>query len=94
MLGLRQSHILVGYQHTWPQPKATIDSTPAKDHLLSKRSEYWAILSSCTDSLPKRNQWLVLADFNTDLTPDSSQVGPGVFRRQQKPRTLPPYRTC
>ena len=76
--------ILVGYQHTWSSPKTTKANTPVKDHLLSQRSEYWASLSTCIGSLPRRNQLLVLADFNTDLMPDSSQVGLGVYRRQQK----------
>ncbi|CAE6948820.1 Pol [Symbiodinium sp. CCMP2592] len=74
--------IVVGYQHTWTVPKSQPGKPPDKDHLLAKRSEYWASLAACIDQLPRRNQLLVMADFNTDLQPDSCQVGQGVYTRR------------
>ena len=73
--------VLIGYQHTWIAPKAGTPQQCNHESLLSRRAEYWATLSACLSSLPKRNQLLLLADLNTDVLPESMHVGRGVFTR-------------
>ena len=59
--------VIVIYQHAWSIAKAKEGKETSKDLVLEKRAEVWAKLHTLVNSLPKRNQVLILGDFNCSL---------------------------
>ena len=72
--------IIIVYQHVWSIARSTVASEHSRDVVLSRRADIWARLHSLTASVPKRNQLLLLGDFNCSLSPDSNLVGRGVHQ--------------
>ena len=73
--------VVICYQHAWSLSKHQQERVAQRDQLLSKRAEFLATLATLLQSLPKRNQLLVLGDLNTDLSPEGSHVGRGLCAR-------------
>ena len=71
--------VIVIYQHAWSITKVKEGKEASKNLVLEKRAEIWAKLHTLINSLPKRNQVLVLGDFNCSLDLKDNLVGRGLL---------------
>ena len=72
--------IVLVYQHAWSSSRLAARHASQQDVVLARRAELWAKLSTLISNLPKRNQLLLLGDYNTRLTTEGSIVGRGVCK--------------
>ena len=72
--------IILIYQYAWSITKSKEGKEASKDLVLAKRAEVWAQLATLLNSLPKRNQIVLMGDFNCSLEPQDSLIGCGVQR--------------
>ena len=72
--------VILLYQYAWSITKSKEGKEASKDLVLAKRAEVWAQLATLLNSLPKRNQVVLMGDFNCSLEPQDSLIGCGVQR--------------
>ena len=73
--------VVICYQHAWSLHRGPHHRDEQRDQLLGKRAEFPAQLATLLQSLPKRNQLLLLGDLNSDLQPEGSHIGKGIYAR-------------
>ena len=76
--------VVICYQHAWSLHRGQPQRDEQRDQLLGKRAELLAQLATLLQSLPKRNQLLLLGDLNSDLQSEGSHIGKGVHIRSGK----------
>jgi len=75
--------LILVYQHAWSISRSRQVAASSKEAILAKRAQLWAHLHSLVSRTPKRNQLLLVGDFNCSLKPEGSLIGRGVHVHSQ-----------